>query len=42
MLSNAFRLVSTIDKQYINAVNFNEISQLILDGANLLLHLSMI
>lgn len=34
-ISNAFRLVSTIDKQYINAVNFNEISQLILDGANL-------
>ena len=34
-ISNAFRSVSTIDKQYINAVNFNEISQLILDGANL-------
>ena len=34
-ISNAFRMVSSVNKQNVNAILFNEISQLILDGANL-------
>lgn len=34
-ISTAFRMVSSVNKQNVNAIHFNEISQLILDGANL-------
>lgn len=34
-ISTAFRMASTINRQTVNTVCFNEISQLLLDGANL-------